>query len=26
MELFVFVCSSIMVLVGALGVIFRKHP
>jgi len=26
MELFVFVCSSIMVIVGALGVIFRKHP
>ncbi|MFM8814515.1 MAG: NADH-quinone oxidoreductase subunit J, partial [Actinomycetes bacterium] len=26
MELFVFVCSSIMVLVGALGVIFRRHP
>ncbi len=26
MELFVFTCASIMVLVGALGVIFRKHP
>jgi NADH-quinone oxidoreductase subunit J len=26
MELFVFVCASVMVLVGALGVIFRKHP
>ena len=26
MELFVFVCASVMVLVGAVGVIFRKHP
>lgn len=26
MELFVFTCASVMVLVGALGVIFRKHP
>jgi NADH-quinone oxidoreductase subunit J len=26
MELFVFVCASVMVLVGALGVILRKHP
>ena len=26
MELFVFTCASVMVLVGALGGIFRKHP
>ena len=26
MELFVFACASVMVLVGAVGVIFRKHP
>lgn len=26
MELFVFVCAAAMVLVGALGVIVRKHP
>jgi len=26
MELFLFFCASVIVLVGALGVIFRKHP
>lgn len=26
MELFVFVCASIMILVGAIGVVVRKHP
>jgi NADH-quinone oxidoreductase subunit J len=26
MELFVFVCASIMVIVGAIGVVVRKHP
>jgi NADH-quinone oxidoreductase subunit J len=26
MELFVFVCASLMVIVGALGVVLRNHP
>ena len=26
MELFVFVCASIMILVGALGVVVRSNP
>ena len=26
MELFVFVCATAMIIVGALGVVLRKHP
>jgi NADH-quinone oxidoreductase subunit J len=26
MELFVFVCATVMIIVGALGVVLRKHP